>query len=116
MEKEISLQILQILEKRPELTQRQLAIELEVSLGKINYCLRALKEKGWVKVQNFSKSKQKIQYIHFLTPAGIESKIDLTLQFLELKKIEYEVLKQEIEKLEIDTMNLTQSKNINPLY
>ena len=105
MEQEISLKILQILEKKPELSQRQLAKELGVSLGKINYCLKALKEKGWIKVQNFNKSNHKIGYIHLLTQSGIASKLSLTISFLEFKKKEYKVLTEEIEKLEKDLVN-----------
>jgi EPS-associated MarR family transcriptional regulator len=107
MEKEISLKILQTIEKKPELTQRQLAKELGVSLGKVNYCLQALKERGWIKVQNFNKSNHKIRYIHLLTPSGIASKLALTIRFLEFKKKEYEVLKKEIEKLEKDIENVS---------
>jgi EPS-associated MarR family transcriptional regulator len=108
MEQEISLKILQIVEKKPELTQRQLARELGVSLGKINYCLQALKEKGWIKVQNFNKSNHKIGYIHLLTPSGIASKLELTIRFLEFKKNEYEVLKKEIDSLEKDLVGFSQ--------
>jgi EPS-associated MarR family transcriptional regulator len=108
MEQEISLKILQTLEKKPELTQRQLAKELGVSLGKINYCLQALKEKGWIKAKNFKKSNHKIGYIHLLTPSGIASKLALTNRFLEYKKNEYEFLKKEIDKLEEDLIDVYQ--------
>jgi len=110
MEQEISLKILQKLEVKPELTQRQLAKELGVSLGKINYCLQSLRERGWVKVQNFNKSNNKIGYIHLLTPTGIALKLSLTIRFLESKKREYELLKREIEKLEQDLGNIHQAR------
>jgi len=111
IEQEISLKILQTLEKSPKLTQRQLARELGVSLGKINYCLQALKEKGWIKIQNFNNSNNKIGYIHLLTPSGITSKLALTIRFLEFKKNEYEVLRKEIEKLEKDLVDVSQGTN-----
>jgi len=108
MKQEISLKILQMLEKKPELTQRQLARELGVSLGKINYCLQALKEKGWIKAKNFKKSNHKIGYIHLLTPSGLASKLALTIRFLEYKRNEYEVLTMEIEKLKKDLEDVSQ--------
>ena len=111
IEQEISLKILQTLEKSPKLTQRQLARELGVSLGKINYCLQALKEKGWIKIQNFNNSNNKIGYIHLLTPSGITSKLTLTIRFLEFKKNEYEALRKEIEKLEKDLVDVSQGTN-----
>ena len=83
----------------PSLSQRELAAELGVSLGKINYCLRALLEKGWIKVQNFKNSNHKIAYSYLLTPKGIEQKGRLTRRFLERKRQEFEALDQEIEML-----------------
>ena len=86
------------IEKNPQSTQRSLANELGFSLGKLNYCLRALKKKGLVKINNFKKSKKKIKYIYVLTPKGISSKTKLTLMFMERKMREYDELKKEIEK------------------
>ncbi len=86
------------IEKNPQSTQRSLANELGFSLGKLNYCLRALKKKGLVKINNFKKSKKKINYIYVLTPKGISAKTKLTLQFMERKMREYDELKKEIEK------------------
>jgi len=86
------------IEKNPQSTQRSLANELGFSLGKLNYCLRALKKKGLVKINNFKKSKKKINYIYVLTPKGISAKTKLTLKFMERKMREYDELKKEIEK------------------
>ena len=85
------------IEKNPQSTQRALANELGFSLGKLNYCLRALKEKGLVKINNFKKNKKKINYIYVLTPKGIADKTKLTLKFMERKMNEYDELKKEIE-------------------
>ena len=90
--------LLRIIQKKPDNTQRQLAKELGFSLGKLNYCLRALKKKGLVKINNFKKSKKKINYIYVLTPKGISAKTKLTLKFMERKMREYDELKKEIEK------------------
>jgi len=83
--------------KNPQSTQRDLANELGFSLGKLNYCLRALKQKGLVKINNFKKSKRKINYIYVLTPKGISAKTKLTLKFMERKMREFDELKKEIE-------------------
>ena len=91
-------EILRKLEKNPILTQREIAKELNFSLGKINYCLQELKKRGLIKISNFSKSKNKIKYIYVLTPKGIEEKSKITLRFLKEKMKEYEDLKKEIKK------------------
>jgi EPS-associated MarR family transcriptional regulator len=96
---------LKLIEKKPQLTQRQLSEELGVSLGKLNYCLKALKEKGWVKWGNFSKNTDKLQYIYILTPLGLAQKITLTSQFLKRKEAEYELIKKEIANLKGDVAN-----------
>lgn len=90
---------MRILQENPDLTQRELAEELGVSVGGLNYCLKALMEKGWVKVQNFSQSKNKFGYVYILTPRGIAEKAALTSRFLKRKMEEYELLKAEIETL-----------------
>ena len=87
------------LERDPEQSQRQLAKELGVSLGGVNYALRALIERGFVKAENFRKSGRKIAYLYVLTPKGVAEKASLTTAFLSRKLEEYEVLKQEIESL-----------------
>jgi len=92
-------QLLKSLEQDANLTQRQLSKELEISLGKVNYCLQSLIQKGFVKINNFKNSNHKIQYSYLLTPTGIEEKTKLTIEFLKTKTIEYETLKKEVEKL-----------------
>ena len=96
---ELRLKVLRALETNPELSQRQLAAELGVSLGGVNYALKALTVRGFVKVDNFRKSGRKVGYLYVLTPAGIAEKTSLALAFLDRKLEEYEVLKQEIEAL-----------------
>ena len=94
------LRLLRLLEEKPELSQRDLARELGASLGKTNYCLNALIEKGWIKARNFRNNKNKLSYAYLLTPRGIESKAAITFQFLRRKMAEYEKLKREIELLQ----------------
>ena len=90
--------ILRKIHKNPIATQRYLASELNFSLGKINYCLKALKQKGFIKISNFSKAENKIKYIYALTPKGISEKSKITLRFIKQKMKEYEELKKEIKK------------------
>lgn len=99
MEREIHLRILRHLEEHPDSSQRDLARALGVSLGKANYCLKALIEKGFVKAQNFRRSDNKRGYLYLLTPAGIEAKMRISLGFLKRKMAEYEALEREIEEL-----------------
>ncbi len=94
--------VLRALNENPDLTQRELAQKLGVSVGSLNYCLKALIEKGWVKMQNFSQSKNKFGYVYILTPRGIAEKAALTGNFLKRKLIEYDALKAEIESLHAD--------------
>ena len=96
---ELRLRVLRALEANPELTQRQLAAELGVSLGGVNYALKALMERGFVKADNFRKSGNKVAYLYVLTPKGVAEKASLATAFLGRKLEEYEVLKQEIEAL-----------------
>lgn len=91
--------LLKTLEANPELTQRDLAREMGFSLGKTNYCLRALMDKGLVKAANFRSSRNKTAYFYKLTPQGIEEKAKVTYRFLKRKQREYEELKREIEEL-----------------
>jgi EPS-associated MarR family transcriptional regulator len=91
---EIHLQVLRAVESRPGLTQRELANELGVSLGKAHYCMKALIEKGLVKMGNFSHNQKKLDYAYLLTPSGIKSKAVLTAHFLERKAAEYAALKR----------------------
>ena len=104
--KDIHLDLLRKLEANPEYTQRELSQEMGVSLGKVNYCMKKLIEKGWVKLMNFSNSSNKAGYAYFLTPKGIEKKGKLTFSFLKIKMEEYEMLKEEISKLKQDAKKL----------
>ena len=88
--------VLRKIQKNPESSQRELAEELGFSLGKLNYCLKALKNKGFVKIRNFKKNPNKMNYIYVLTPKGISEKTKLTLNFMERKMKEYDELKKEI--------------------
>ena len=90
--------VLRKINKKPNVTQRELANELGFSLGKLNYCLKALKNKGLVKIKNFEKNPNKINYIYVLTPKGIAEKTKLTINFMKRKMKEYEELKKEIKK------------------
>jgi EPS-associated MarR family transcriptional regulator len=96
------LQVLKLLQANPSLSQRQLAAEMGVSLGKANYCLRALVEKGLVKLGNFSKNPNKGKYAYILTPAGLEEKTRIALDFLKRKEAEFEAIRSEIEVLKGD--------------
>ena len=96
---ELRLRVLRALEANPELSQRQLAQELGVSLGGVNYALKALIERGFVKADNFRKSGSKVAYLYVLTPKGLAEKSSLATAFLGRKLEEYEVLRQEIEAL-----------------
>lgn len=101
---EIELEILSHLELEPNVSQRSLASEVGVSLGSINYCLKALVEKGLVKAENFRKSSTKIGYAYLLTPRGIQEKSKLTVSFLRRKQAEYRLLEQEINHLKTQLM------------
>ena len=96
---ELRLRVLRALEANPELSQRQLAAELGVSLGGVNYALKALIGRGFVKADNFRRSGTKVAYLYVLTPKGIAEKSSLATAFLGRKLEEYEVLRQEIEAL-----------------
>ncbi len=96
---EIHLRLLRYLEEHPQVSQRELAEHLGVSLGKANYCLKALIEKGQVKARNFKNSTNKRAYLYLLTPKGIEAKAQISVSFLHRKMDEYEALHVEIEQL-----------------
>ena len=98
-QEEIQFEVLRRLHQTPEVSQRTLAKELGVALGSINFCLQALVEKGWIKMQNFSQSKNKLRYAYLLTPDGVAEKSKLTAEFLKRKVAEYETLQAEIEAL-----------------
>lgn len=92
------LDLMRAIKKQPHLSQRDMAKELGFSLGKLNYCLTELKKKGFVKMNNFSKSQDKLRYFYVLTPSGIAAKTRLTINFMKRKMKEYDELKKEIKK------------------
>ena len=91
--------VMRILQDTPDISQRELAEKLGVSVSGLNYCLKALIDKGWVKIQNFSKNNNKLSYSYLLTPTGIAEKASLTSRFLHRKMQEYEALKKEIKHI-----------------
>ena len=95
-EQEDQFDVLRKIKTKPKATQRELAKDLGFSLGKLNYCLKALKAKGLIKINNFGKNPKKINYIYILTPKGIAEKTKLTINFMKRKMKEYEELKSEI--------------------
>ena len=99
LDEETRFRLLRLLQANPELSQRQLAEALGVSVGKVNYSLRALLEKGLVKVRNFRDSNNKLAYAYYLTPKGAEAKVRATADFLKRKMREYELIQREIEDL-----------------
>ena len=96
---DVHFRVLHMLKEEPELTQRELAQKLGISLGGVNYCLKALIEIGHIKVGNFSKNRNKSVYLYLLTPQGIAEKAKLTADFLKRKMVEYQALKKEIESI-----------------
>ena len=97
-EEQDHFEVLRTIQKKPNSTQRELAEELGFSLGKLNYCLKALKTKGLVKINNFKKNPNKINYFYVLTPKGISEKTKLTINFMKRKMKEYDELKSELKK------------------
>lgn len=96
---EYRYKILKILEANPEISQRDLARKLDISLGRVNFCLKALIEKGLLKATNFKNSQNKLAYMYLLTPSGIEEKSAITARFLKIKMQEYAALEAEIDQL-----------------
>ena len=92
------LNVMRKIVEHPNLSQRDLAAKLGFSLGKLNYCLKELKVKGFVKMNNFKKSKNKMKYIYILTPGGIAAKTKLTINFMKRTMQEYDQLKRELDK------------------
>ncbi|MGY6587783.1 MAG: MarR family EPS-associated transcriptional regulator [Wenzhouxiangella sp.] len=111
LDTELRLKLLRVLEQHPELSQRQIARELGVSLGKTNYCLKALAEKGWIKMANFGRSTQKHRYIYQLTPGGVSAKLKLTQRFLARKISEHEALTAEIQRLRLEVESEQANRN-----
>lgn len=102
MEDEITYRILKSIEENPSQSQRELSQSLGVSLGKMNYCLKALIDKGWVKARNFKENPNKAGYLYLLTPSGVEAKAKVTVMFLKRKIDEFEQIKEEIARLQYE--------------
>ena len=113
LQKDIHYRVLAIVEDNPAITQRELAAALGVSLGRINYGLRALIDKGLIKVSNFKKSETKLAYAYLLTPSGVTEKSALTKAFLARKMQEFDALKKEIEALQLKMGDTDRLKNEN---
>jgi EPS-associated MarR family transcriptional regulator len=102
LKKELEYRVLKLVEQYPQITQRQLSKELGVSLGKAHYVFKALVEVGWIKLENFQRSDNKLGYAYLLTPVGVVEKAKITRRFLHRKQQEYRQLKREIEQLQIE--------------
>jgi EPS-associated MarR family transcriptional regulator len=96
---EMRYRLVRLLEPNPQMSQRDIARELGISLGRVNYCLQALMRKGWIKAAHFKNSQNKAAYMYLLTPRGVEAKARLTLRYLQIKVREYESLRAEIEDI-----------------
>lgn len=108
---DVHYKLMRLLEANPQMSQRDMARELGISLGKANYCLRALIRKGWIKANNFTNSHNKAAYMYLLTPRGIEQKASLTVRFLQSKVREYEALRAEIEQMQLEAAALARTAN-----
>ena len=108
LQEDTYFRVLRMLQDNPDMTQREIAQSLGLSTSGLNYCLKALIDKGWVKVHNFSQSKNKFGYIYVLTPQGIAEKLALTSRFLKRKLNEYDALKAEIEGLQAEVQTSAQ--------
>ena len=109
---EQSLHLLKEIGQNPSLTQRDLSKKLNLSLGKINFLIKALAAKGLIKTQNFKSSKNKLGYLYLLTPRGLQARLELTHKFLNLKIEEYEKLRKEIEVLNREVNSTAQAKHV----
>lgn len=105
LQEDTYFRVMRILQHNPDLTQRELAERLGISVGGLNYCLKALMEKGLVKMKNFASSKNKFGYVYVLTPTGLAEKAAITHRFLQRKLEEYEVMRAEIEALKSEVEN-----------
>lgn len=102
LQEDTYFRVMRILQENPDLTQRELSKKLGISVGGLNYCLKALMEKGLVKMRNFANSKNKFGYVYVITPNGVAEKAAITHRFLQRKIDEYEALKAEIEALKAE--------------
>jgi len=103
--------LLKLLEANPDMNQREVASTLGISLGKTNYCLKALIEKGWIKVGNFRRSQAKESYAYLLTPKGLEEKTRVTIRFFQSKQKEFHVLQQELNELRAEAAQLQKAES-----
>lgn len=110
LQEDTNFRVLRMLQANPDLTQREIAQQLGISTSGLNYCLKALIDKGLVKVHNFSQSKNKFGYIYVLTPQGLAEKAQLTSRFLERKLAEYDALQAEIAALQAEADNAPNSE------
>lgn len=110
---EYRYKLLRLLEANPQVNQRELARALGISLGKANYCLNALIEKGLIKARNFTNSKNKRAYMYYLTPRGFQEKTRVTVRFFQRKVAEYETLRGEIEMLRAEVSRETQRESLS---
>jgi EPS-associated MarR family transcriptional regulator len=113
LQEDTYFRVMRILHENPDLTQRELAEKLGISVGGLNYCLKALMEKGLVKMKNFAASKNKFGYVYVLTPTGMAEKAAITNRFLQRKVAEYEALKAELEALQAE-LPVQASNSPNP--
>jgi len=111
---EMRLKLMRLFETNPRASQRDVAREFGISLGKVNYCLQALVQKGWIKATRFKNSRNKAAYRYLLTPRGLEEKAALTVRFLQLKMREVETLRGEIEQLRREARVRVTSNNERP--
>jgi EPS-associated MarR family transcriptional regulator len=111
LQEDTYFRVMRILQENPDLTQRELAEKLGISVGGLNYCLKALMQKGLVKMKNFANSKNKFGYVYVLTPNGMAEKAVITHRFLQRKMDEYEALKAEIEALQSEVKNLAKKEH-----
>ena len=114
IDKEIHLNLLNLLQEEPKLTQREMNRKVGVSLGKINYCISALTKKGMIKVERFKKAEKKSAYMYRLTPKGLEEVANLTISFLKIRIAEYDKIKKEIKSLskQIDKIDPALKKDL----
>jgi EPS-associated MarR family transcriptional regulator len=113
LQEDTYFRVMRILQENPDLTQRELADKFGLSVGGLNYCLNALIKKGFVKMANFYKSKNKFKYVYLLTPQGIAEKVALTSQFLNRKIEEFDALKAEIEMLKAEAEGSNRKDDLN---
>lgn len=109
---DLRYELLKALDANPDISQRELSKHMGISLGKTNYCLKALIEAGWVKAGNFARSERKINYAYVLTPRGLKEKAAVTVRFLKNKQTQYEQLEREIAELKKEAISVSSRSNI----